>query len=98
MAQHRVVCTEQTDCSTSGHIVAVGVDGEPDEAARRLTVSEVWAAMDRGQVFYTSDGVNVALVEKYYCGCLQGSLRSVADASTANNLDSLRLCRTFSAA
>lgn len=93
MSNHRIVCCEQTGCTSSGHIVAVGVGSDPDSASERLSVAEVWAAMDRGAVFYTADRFgNVALVEKYYCGCRQGSLRSKADATTANNLDNLRIC------
>jgi hypothetical protein len=92
-AYHQIVCTNQTNCSSTGHIVAVGIGSDVTRANERLTVGAVWAAMDKGDVFYTSDAQgNVALVEKFYCGCRQGSLRSKADASKANNLDSLRLC------
>lgn len=90
---NRIVCCEQTECSSSGHIVAVGIGNDPSAASERVTVPEVWAAMDRGVRFYTADSRgNVAQVEKYYCGCRRGSLRSKADASRENNLDSLRLC------
>ena len=93
MASHRIVCCEQTSCSQSGHIIAVGVGSDSMAASQRLTVSEVWSAMDRGEVFYTSDDRGrVARVQKFYCGCGRGSLRSTADATTANNLDNLRLC------
>jgi hypothetical protein len=92
MSWYRVVCTEQTGCSRGGHIKSVGT-GDPDAANASWTVQEVWDMLDRGHVFYTQANGYTATVEKYRCGCGWGSLRSSADATTANNLDSLRLCR-----
>lgn len=93
MSYYRIVCTEQTTCSAAGHITAVGIGSDAGSATERLTVQEVWGLLDRGHVFYTQDAQGrVALVEKFRCRCLGGSLRSKADASTGNNLDSLRLC------
>src|SRR5690348_7152970 len=92
MSAIRIVCTEQTGCSTGGHILAVGTGDDSSRANGRWTVAEVWSAIDTGQTFYTYGGGKVALVNKYRCGCGLRSLRSAADATTLNNLDSLRLC------
>ena len=92
MSAIQIVCTEQTGCSTGGHILAVGTGDNSSSASGRWTVAEVWAAMDAGHTFYTYGGGQVALVHKYRCGCGLGSLRSAADATTLNNLDYLRLC------
>lgn len=94
MATYRIVCTEQTGCSQSGHIMAVGTSSNAsDYADRQWTVQEVWDAIAQGDVFYTSAGGYVAGVNPYRCGCGWGSLRSTPDATTANNLDSMRLCQ-----
>lgn len=92
MSSYRVVCTEQTGCSQGGHILAVGT-GEPDAANQSWTVQQVWNAMDLGHTFYTYANGYAAQVRKFRCPCGRGSLRSSADATTANNLDNLRLCR-----
>ncbi|GAA1725873.1 DUF3892 domain-containing protein [Aeromicrobium alkaliterrae] len=93
MSDHRIVCCEQTGCSTSGHIVAVGIGSDPKKAKKRMTVREVWTAMDDGDRFYTADADgNTAWVKKLWCGCGKGSLKSEPDRTTANNLDNLRLC------
>lgn len=92
MGDYRVVCTEQTGCRQSGHITSVGT-GDPDAANASWTVQEVWDAIDGGHTFYTYANGYRATVEKYWCGCGLGSLRSSQDATTANNLDNLRLCR-----
>lgn len=93
MTQHRVVCTEQTGCRQGGHILKVGTGSNANQASESWTVAEVWDAIDRGHAFYTyADGLT-ANVEKYRCPCGLGSLRSSRDATTANNLDNLRICR-----
>ena len=98
MAYKRIVCTEQAPYGhppASARIVAVGVGDDPQSASERLTVKEVVAAMDRGDVFYTRGerSNTVALVETYWCvQCSGYHIRSVADAVTDNNLDSLRYC------
>lgn len=85
----RIVCTEQPNC----HIVAVGTNPDGgDNATGRMTVPEVWAAIDRGETFYTWGGGKVALVHKFHCACGRGSLRSAADSTVANNLDYMRTC------
>jgi hypothetical protein len=89
----QIVCCEQTGCARSGHIVAVGVGTDPSAASNRMTVSEVYSAMDRGVRFYTEDRYgNQAWVHKYACPCGRGSLRSAPDCTTGNNLDNLRIC------
>ncbi len=92
MTDYRIVCTEQTNCQRGGHIVGVGTGGDQGWD-RRWTVAQVWAAMRNGDQFYTFGGGKWARVEAYNCGCQQGSLRSTADATLANNLDRLNLCR-----
>lgn len=98
MAQHRIVCTEQVPYghpAASARIVAVGIGNDASRASERLSVEEVVAAMDRGEIFYTlgERSRKVALVEKYWCAqCFRYHIRSAADAVTDNNLDSLRYC------
>lgn len=90
MSRYQIVCTDQPNC----HIVSVGVGTDPDAANEKMTVQEVWRKLDAGHFFYTSDSYgNVAAVRKYDCPCGRGSLRSAPDATKANNLDNLRLCR-----
>lgn len=93
MSSIRVVCTEQTGCSQRGHIVGVGTGTDTAAADQSWTVQQVWEAMDRGHVFYTWANGYTATVHKYWCPCGRQTLCSSADATTANNLDSLRLCR-----
>ncbi|MGH3350906.1 MAG: DUF3892 domain-containing protein [Nocardioides sp.] len=93
MSRYQVVCTEQTGCSRGGHIKSVGTGTNPDRANASWTVREVWDKIDRGDTFYTEASGYTASVKKYDCPCGRGSLRSTADATTANNLDSLRICR-----
>ena len=99
MASHRIVCTEQvpvTEPTTHAHIVAVGTGDDPESATRHWTLDQVLVAMDRGDIFFTrgkSTGM-VARVEKYTCArCWRTFIRSTPDATTDNNLDSLRRCR-----
>jgi len=93
MSTYRVVCTEQTNCSQSGHIVGVGTGVNADKANASWTVQEVWTAIGQGDRFYTEVDGFEADVQIYRCPCGHGSLKSDPDATTANNLDSLRLCR-----
>lgn len=92
MSRYHVVCTEQTECRQGGHILAVGTGSDRNRANERWTVRDVWGALDSGDTFYTEANGRTASVEKYSCPCGRGSLRSSADATTANNLDSLRIC------
>jgi len=89
---YRIVCTNQTGCSAAGHIIGVGTGSDAGWTAQ-WTVGEVYRAMQSGHTFYTYGGGARASVKPYNCACGNGSLRSGADATTANNLDSLNLCR-----
>lgn len=95
MATHRIVCTEQSDPGAvgHGHIVAVGVGDNPSKATSRVTVLEVRRQLSDREIYYTSDANhNVALVEPFDCSCGINTIRSTSDATTANNLDRLRIC------
>ena len=89
---YRIVCTNQTGCTTGGHITGVGT-GNDSGWNSQWTVAQVYAAMDRGYRFFTYGGGQWASVQKYRCGCGLYTLRSGADSTTANNLDNLNLCR-----
>ncbi|NLB75869.1 MAG: DUF3892 domain-containing protein [Crenarchaeota archaeon] len=95
---YRIVCTEQEPAQNPpkhAHIVAVGTGTDPDKADQRLTLTQVIQKMDNGDRFYTK-GLRtgkIAWVEKYWCSyCRQHHIRSSPDATTDNNLDSLRYC------
>jgi hypothetical protein len=96
---YQIVCTEQepaTNPPQHAHIVAVGVGSDPDAASQRLTLSQVIQMLDTGDRFLTH-GLKTgksAWVEKYWCShCRAYHIRSSPDATTDNNLDSLRYCR-----
>jgi hypothetical protein len=99
MAQHRIVCTDQEPVyqpTSHAHIVAVGIGSNGSRADSRLTLDEVIAAIDRGEVFYTigERSQKVAVVIKAPCGhCRRTIIKSAADAVIDNNLDSLRRCQ-----
>jgi len=95
---YQIVCTEQepaTNPPQHAHIVADGVGTDPNAANQRFTLSQVISMIDSGDRFFTH-GVNTgksAWVEKYYCSsCRANHIRSSPDATTDNNLDSLRYC------
>lgn len=92
MINYRIVCTNQTDCTTDGHIISVGT-GTDSGWDQQWTVQQVYDAMNVGHQFFTYGGGLWATVQPYRCGCGRGSLRSGPDGTTANNLDSLNLCR-----
>ena len=96
---YRIVCTDQEPASAPpkhAHIIAVGVGTNPEAASQRFTLTQVIQMMDSGSRFY-SQGIltgKVAWVEKYWCTyCDRYHIRSSPDATTDNNLDSLRYCR-----
>lgn len=99
MSDYRIVCTEQEPASnppTHAHIVAVGVGNDPDKASNRFTLAEVLRCLSNGDRFFTKGPRTgkVAFVEKYQCShCRTQHIRSKPDATTDNNLDSLRYCR-----
>lgn len=96
----RVVCTDQLPfgaspfCST---IVSIGVSSNGSEfAEEQLSVDETVRQMDQGVVFYVLglQTGKTTIVEKYWClRCAKYHLRTRADSTTDNNLDSLRFCR-----
>ena len=94
----RIVCTEQEPASAPpkhAHIVAVGVGTDPGAASTKYSLAEVITKMEQGSRFYTKGTTSgkVAWVEKYKCSsCRKTHIRSKADATTDNNLDSLRKC------
>ena len=98
MASHRIVCTEQEPALNPpkhAHIVAVGIGTDPNRATTRMTIGEVTAAMNRGEIFYTlgEQSKKTAKVEEYWCPhCSRHHIRSAADAIQDNNLDNLRYC------
>ncbi len=71
------------------HIIGVGLGTNG-----RYNVSQVYALIDAGHVFYTRSPSTrkVARVEKYRC-CSVHTLRSTPDAVHDNNLDYLPSCR-----
>lgn len=97
MSQYRIVCTTQEPASLPNdraHIVAVGT-GTASSYDKYWTLSEVLAAMDKGDTFYTygESSHKTALVQKYVCPwCYRTHIRSHPDAVTDNNLDNLPRC------
>lgn len=98
MTTYRIVCTEQQPASappSHAHIVAVGTGTDPNKATERWTLAQVIQKMDAGDKFFTQSITSgkSAWVEKYFCSpCRLYHIRSSADASKDNNLDSLRTC------
>ena len=94
----QIVCTEQVPAQNPpkhAHIVAVGVGDDPNRANKRLSLNTVIQMMDDGDRFYTRGQKTgrIAWVEKYICtSCRKYHIRSAPDATTDNNLDSLRYC------
>lgn len=97
MTTYRIICTNQlpvNEPTLHAHIVAVGTGTDPDEPPdRKWTLEEAIAAIDGGDDFYVEvDGKRVD-VEVVDCpSCDHRILRTEADDSTANNLDSLPIC------
>ncbi len=89
MARYRIVCTEQEPVyrpTKHAHIIAVGTGTDSKQANKGWTVDQVWAAIDRGDTFYTKGETSgkVAEVEKFTC-CGRKTLRSAPDAVKDNN-------------
>lgn len=93
MTDYRIVCTVQTGGTSHGHITAVETESNASSPSTRLTVRDVYHRMDSGHTFYTYGGGLRAPVQKWRCSCGTSTLRSGPDATTENNLDSLRSCR-----
>ena len=95
---YRIVCTEQEPAHNPpkhAHIVAVGTGADPNSANQRFTLVQVIHRLSNGDRFYTK-GLRtdkIAWVEKFWCSpCGKYHIRSSPDATTDNNLDSLRYC------
>ena len=92
--RQRIVCTNQEPILADhdkAHIVEVRVEGSP----RLFPLAEVLASMKFGAKFYTRDEKTrkEADVEPYNCSrCQKTYIRSTADATEDNNLDSLGSC------
>lgn len=93
MSTFQIVATRQVPVAEStaqAHITHVRVTRNDPEHTK--TLAEVIRDMESGDSFYTigaSSGVRAA-VERYACaGCGKTFIRTSADASRDNNLDSL---------
>lgn len=97
MVSYRIVCTTQEPATLPNdraHIVAVGT-GLPSGYDRYWQLSQLLAAMDQGDAFYTygESSQKTALVHKYVCPwCSRTHIRSAPDAVPDNNLDNLPRC------
>ncbi len=81
--------------TTHAHIVSVGIGNDSNKADTKMTLDQVIAGIDRGDVFYTygEQSRKTAIVIKASCGhCRRTIIKSAPDAVTDNNLDSLRRC------
>jgi hypothetical protein len=99
MARYRIICTTQQPPQVPNdraHIVAVGTGSSASSYDKYWLLSEVLAALDRDDEFYTFGEVSAktASVEKYKCAwCSQTHIRSSPDAAKDNNLDNLPGCK-----
>jgi hypothetical protein len=97
MADYRITCTRQapvTQPHSHAHIVSVGTGGD-NGYDKIWTVAQVYAAMDRGDRFWTlgKKSGQTAWVSKMKCpACPYGTLRANHDDVSDNNLDSLPNC------
>lgn len=97
MARYRIVCTTQLPAqlpNDRAHIVAVGTGASSSD--KYWLLSDVLAAMDAGDEFYTFGETSrkTASVDKYVCPwCTQTHIRSSPDAVKDNNLDNLPSCQ-----
>jgi len=96
MARYQVVCA--TKQHAHRHIVNVGTGTDDVVASGIWTVGQVRQRLEKGDRFYTTDSMGrEADVEPYTCrrdGCGIETVRTKADATTDNNLDQIRNCRS----
>jgi hypothetical protein len=100
MSDFRIVCTDQEPVylpANHAHIVAVGIDLDGDGYAdKKLTKLQVMNDIDNKiNRYYSTDtsGREIAFVEVVPCfRCHVRIIKSRPDATTRNNLDSLRRC------
>jgi phage-related protein len=90
MAESRVVCVTKV-ASGDHHITEVGTGTDPNKATTQLTVTQVRTAIDNGDKFYSQGGGEKAYVEKFAC-CGVNTIRTKADDTTKDNLDTKRAC------
>jgi hypothetical protein len=99
MTEYRIICTTQEPSQVPNdraHIVAVGTGSSASNSDRNWRLSEVLAAIERGDKFYTFGETSRkrASVDKYTCPwCTQTHIRSSPDAVKDNNLDNLPRCQ-----
>ena len=99
MARYRITCTTQQPPqlpNDRAHIVAVGTGSSASGYDKYWTLSEVLAAMARGDTFFTfgEESKKEASVDKYVCPfCSKTHIRSSPDAVKDNNLDNLPRCQ-----
>jgi hypothetical protein len=94
----RIVCVRTEH--PHRHIVSVGIGTDPFRPRDTLPVAKVRELIDKGEIFFTYDGRDTALVDPFTCTektvsgveCGYKTIRSKEDASAANNLDNLVSC------
>jgi hypothetical protein len=91
-----VVCANRPKITPEHrHLVSIGTrDGAGGPHNRLWTVAQVYAALDRADVFFTQSPTTTrtARVEKFACSCGDIGLRSNPDQVTDNNVDNLPGC------
>ena len=93
MTDYRIICVNKQ--AGHGHIESVGTGTHDGYYDQRLTVQQVYNAIDEGHWFHTGcrTGRDYAVVAKFSCAsCGRPTLRSHADGDWNNNLDDLRGC------
>lgn len=88
MADYQITCTKRGIVGPQNHAHLVEVGIAPN---LRWTVQDVIALMT-GNTFHTMARGRRADVDTYHCECGYVSLRTDADNSKADNLDSLATC------
>jgi len=91
MAETRIVCVTKTANGDHHHITEVGTGTDPNAASGQMTVASVRKAIDDGDAFYSQGGGEKAYVEKFTC-CGVHTIRTKADDTTKDNLDTKRTC------
>ena len=93
IAAYRIISVERQPVGQlESHVHVVRIETADDAGARQWTISQVLAAMDEGDVFYTQDKTTgrIAGVSAYRCTqCHQACLRSDSSAVPGNDLDGL---------
>jgi hypothetical protein len=91
MKVQRVVCARRTPCQYGSHIISVGLGEDPEQRVEVFAVAEVYAEMDRGASFVTSnDWHQAAAVTKGSCGCGVDTLLSEPGSAWQNDIARLK--------